>query len=128
VFWVASIVMGVGFLFVLVGVWLAYTRPSDIKPPLVAAISGIITQFIGATFMVIYRSTMAQANEFMTVLERINTVGMAVQVLDSLQDGTALKDNTRAHLATLLLSMKTPPPSGGFSGRKTADRSKSNNR
>ena len=42
-----------------------------------AAVSGIITQFIGVTFMVIYRSTMAQANAFMVVLDRINSVGMA---------------------------------------------------
>jgi hypothetical protein len=107
VFWVASIVMGVGFCFVLMGVWLAYITPNNIKPPLVAAISGIITQFIGATFMVIYRSTMAQANDFMIVLERINSVGMAVQVLDSLRDGTDLKDNTRAELAKLLLGLST---------------------
>jgi len=39
---------------------------------------------IGVTFMVIYRSTMAQANQFMEVLERINTVGMAVQILDTI--------------------------------------------
>jgi hypothetical protein len=104
VFWVALIVMGIGFLFVLVGVWLAYRRPEVIAPPLVAAVSGIITQFIGVTFMVIYKSTMSQANEFMTVLERINSVGMAVQILDSLKEGTELKDKTRADLATLLTS------------------------
>jgi len=106
VFWVASIVMAVGFSFVLAGVWLSYESPDSIKPALVAAISGIITQFIGATFMVIYKSTMGQANEFMTVLERINNVGMAVQVLDALKDGTDLKDQTRAEIARLLLSMK----------------------
>jgi len=30
--------------------------------------------------------SMTQANEFMTVLERINSVGMAVQILDSLKE------------------------------------------
>jgi TRADD-N domain-containing protein len=76
----------------------------------VAALSGIITQFIGATFLVIHRSTMAQANEFMTVLERINTVGMAVQVLDSIPEtNAALKDKTRAEIVRLLLSTNTPP-------------------
>jgi hypothetical protein len=107
VFWVACVVMAVGFSFVLAGVWLAYTKTGSIGSQLVAAVSGIITQFIGATFMVIYRSTMAQANEFMTVLERINSVGMAVQILDALKDGTDLKDKTRAELATLLLVSRT---------------------
>jgi hypothetical protein len=61
----------------------------------VAIGSDIITQFIGVTFMVIYRSTMARANQFMEVLERINTVGMAVQVLDSIPEKEAeLKNRT----------------------------------
>lgn len=104
VFWVACCVMAVGFLFVLAGVRLVFISPDSIKPSLVAAASGIITQFIGATFMVIYRSTMAQATAFMTVLERINTVGMAVQIVDSLKDESELKERTRAELATLLLT------------------------
>jgi hypothetical protein len=109
VFWVASGVMAIGFCFVLLGVWLSYSNPSNVQPPRVAAISGVITQFIGATFMVIYRSIMAQANGFMNILERINTVGMAVQVLDSLKDGTELKDLTRAQIVTLLLANNHSP-------------------
>jgi hypothetical protein len=59
------------------------------------------------TFMVIYRSTMSQANAFMQVLERINTVGMVVQILDSIPDAEAqLKNATRADLVKLLLSGK----------------------
>jgi Cyanobacterial TRADD-N associated 2-Transmembrane domain len=104
VFWVAVFVMVVGFCFVLAGVALSYTQPKITPATQVASIAGIITQIIGATFMVIYRSTMAQAKEFMSILERINTVGMAVQVLDSLPDGTDLKNETRANLAVLLLS------------------------
>jgi len=47
---------------------------------------------------------MSQANTFMQVLERINTVGMAVQILDSIPDADAqLKNSTRAELVTLLL-------------------------
>jgi hypothetical protein len=57
--------------------------------------------------MVIYRSTMAQANRFMEVLERINTVGMAVQILDSIPEAEAqLKNSTRAEIVALLLSAK----------------------
>jgi hypothetical protein len=108
VFWVSSIVMGAGFCFVLIGVWFAYRQPKEVTPSLVAAVAGVLTQFIGATFMVIYRSIMAQANDFMTVLERINSVGMAVQVLDALKEGTQLKDDTRAQIATLLLQSVPP--------------------
>lgn len=105
VFVIAVIVMSIGFILVCFGVYLAMTRSDTIKPALIAGISGIITQFIGATFMVIYRSTMTQANEFMVILERINTVGMAVQVLDSIPESeTALKNESRAKIVELLLS------------------------
>src|SRR5258706_4079944 len=61
VFWFAVIVMLVGFGFVLSGVVMSLNHPEITRPPIVAALSGIITQFIGATFLVIYKSTMAQA-------------------------------------------------------------------
>jgi len=125
VFWLAVVVMAVGFSFVLAGIVLSYRQQlsTNAHPatPIVAAVSGIITQFIGATFMVIYRSTMAQANEFMTVLERINNAGMAVQVLDALPEGTDLKNSTRAHIAMLLLGGKVTPkaePTGRASAGK----------
>ena len=56
--------------------------------------------------MVIYRSTMTQANQFIEVLERINTVGMAVQILDAIPEADAeLKNKTRAEIVSLLLSV-----------------------
>jgi hypothetical protein len=104
VFWVAVIVMAVGFGFVLSGVFLSLKNPKDFSTAALAAISGIITQFLGATFMVIYRSTMRQANEFMSVSERINTVGMAVHELDRIPDEqNELKNQVRAHLVELLI-------------------------
>jgi Cyanobacterial TRADD-N associated 2-Transmembrane domain len=104
VFFVAILVMFVGFAFIVTGVALSFHEGKISATEIVASGSGIITEFIGATFMVIYRSTMAQANEFMSVLERINTVGMAVQVLDSIPEAeTKLKSETRARIIELLL-------------------------
>ena len=113
IFVVAIFAMLVGFGFVLWGVWLAIKTPGQ-NTSWIAAISGIITEFIGVTFMIIYRSTMSQANAFMQVLERINTVGMAVQILDSIPEADGqLKNATRAELVTMLLkgpaeAKKTP--------------------
>jgi hypothetical protein len=106
IFFVAVLVMIVGFGFILWGVSHGIANPESLKPSYLAALSGIITEFIGVTFMLIYRSTMAQANQFMEVLERINTVGMAVQILDAIpEQETALKNSTRAEIVSLLLSV-----------------------
>ena len=78
--------------------------PGMLMKPLLS-VAGVILLCVGATFMVIYRSTMTQANEFMLILERINTVGMSVRVLDSIpEDEKLLKNETRAQIVELLLN------------------------
>jgi len=56
--------------------------------------------------LVLYKSTMAQAKDYVTILERINAVGMSVQILDTLNDGGLdLKHETTADVARQLLTM-----------------------
>lgn len=122
VFWFAVFVMAVGFGFILAGVLLSLHQPTVTPIAAISAISGLITQFIGATFMVIYKSTMSQANEFMVVLERINSVGMAVQVLDSIPESNAvLKDATRAQIVPLLLGAQITPKRAPSAKRKKTE-------
>jgi Cyanobacterial TRADD-N associated 2-Transmembrane domain len=120
IFIVAVFVMSCGFVFVLYGVRLAIH--SDIRSSLVAALSGIITQFIGVTFMVIYRSTMDQASSYMVILEGINNIGMAVQILEKMPDASAeLQNATRAEIVRSLAGRReTIPPSRTATVRKSS--------
>lgn len=105
IFWISVGVMVVGFLFILFGISRSMTKPDVITPSYIAAIAGIITELIGATFMLIYRSTMKQASTYMATLERINSVGMAVQILDSISaEDVELRNSTKSELVKLLLS------------------------
>jgi hypothetical protein len=105
IFWVSILVMMVGFGFVGYGIVRSIENPTAVTATYVASIAGVITEFIGLTFMVIYRSTLQQAGTFVTVLEKINSVGMAVQILDSISEGhDALKNETRAEIVKMLLS------------------------
>jgi putative ubiquitin-RnfH superfamily antitoxin RatB of RatAB toxin-antitoxin module len=117
IFYVAVLVMLAGFGFILWGLHAAVINPAQVKLALIASASGVITQFIGLTFMVIYKSTMLQATQFMSVLERINTVGMAVGILDPIKDENGeLKDTTRVDIIRLLLA--TPSVQMSFTPRK----------
>jgi hypothetical protein len=80
----------------------------------VGAASGVITQFIGATFMVMYKSNTEQSREYVRILERFTAVGMAVQLLDGVPDGDPLLSTTKSEMAKLLLegSMYRRSPSG----------------
>jgi hypothetical protein len=101
IFWLALVAMVTGFALVIWGIVLSIQSINH-ETAWVAAASGVLTEFISVTFMVIYRSTMSQAKTFVQVLEKINTVGMSVQILDSLPDGPE-KNTTRAELVKLLL-------------------------
>jgi nitrate reductase gamma subunit len=106
IFWLSVFVMIIGFGVIIVGVFEAMNTPSAVVPAALATAAGIITEFIGATFLFIYRSTIQQATDYSKTLERINSVGMAMQILDTMPDktqGSDLKSKTKARLVELLV-------------------------
>ena len=98
--------MGIGFAFIGYGVIMVFADPQNFKASIVTAVSGILVNFIGATFLLIYRSTMEQAKDYVSVLERINAVGMSVQVLEQIDDNDpTLKNQATADIAKQLLEL-----------------------
>ena len=103
-------VMLVGFAFIMFGLWRAFEDPRAIQVSVVGSASGVLVSMIGGSFLVIYRSILAQSRDYMTVLERINAVGMAVQVIASIsEDSAELRHATTATLANQLLSLYAAP-------------------
>lgn len=102
-------VMIAGFAIIGYGIMKAYEGAS-INASIITTSSGIIIEFIGATFLLIYKSTMQQAKDYVNVLERINAVGMSVQILDSIsQTEVKLQDETKADIAKKLLELYGGP-------------------
>lgn len=98
--------MLVGFGIICYGIVKAYEPNSNINASILTTAVGILVQLIGGTFLIIYKSTMRQAREYVNVLERINAVGMSVQILESIsKEETKLQDQTRADIAKQLLEL-----------------------
>jgi hypothetical protein len=76
IYWLTLIVMFCGFGFVMYGLFQASQNPEKLPVLIVASASGVLISFIGGSFLLIYRSILAQSKEYVTVLERINAVGM----------------------------------------------------
>ncbi len=55
----------------------------------VSIVAGILSQFIGATFLLVYRSTVSQTGRFSEALERILTAGMAAAMVDTFEGASA---------------------------------------
>jgi uncharacterized membrane protein (GlpM family) len=100
------IVMIVGFSLIIGGSVEAFREPDRFRASVLSSLSGIIVSFIGGTFLVLHRSIMSQAKDYVTILERINAVGMSMQILNSIEsENNNLKEETTAAIAQQLLSM-----------------------
>ena len=109
IFVLVLIVMTAGFVVIGLGIYKVFTEDA-LKPSIVATTSGIVIEFIAATFLLIYRSTMEQAKDYVGMLERINAVGMSAQLLEAIEDtDPKIKDAARARLSDSLLEMYRQP-------------------
>jgi hypothetical protein len=87
IFWLSIVVMSLGFVLILYGVVLGYQNPKENWViASIGGIAGIVTEFIGATFLFVYKSSIQQADKYAEILERLNFVGMAMQMLDSVAE------------------------------------------
>jgi len=106
IFLLGALAMIVGFGIIIWGTSQAIRSPDTFVPTAIASAAGVITEFIGATFLFVFRSTIQQASSYSRTLERINSVGMAMQILDTIPDGAKpedLKSKTKAILVELLM-------------------------
>jgi hypothetical protein len=106
IFWLSVVVMLAGFGIIVWGVSRSVQSSVSFGPAAFAGVAGIVTEFIGATFLFLYRSTIQQAVNYSNMLERINSVGMAMQILDTMPHETRqedLKNTTKATIVELLV-------------------------
>lgn len=107
IFYISLGVMLLGFLLILFAMLFAIISGENSPlPASIVVIAGVITEMIGATFLFIYRSTMQQADNYTNTLERINSVGMAMQILDTMPNRAKeeyLKDKTKANVVEAIM-------------------------
>jgi membrane protein implicated in regulation of membrane protease activity len=111
IFWLTLVAMFLGFFIIIGGAVLAYilavnSSPSQV-PSIVTSLSGVIVEFIAATFLIVYRSTMKQANEYVDILRRLNAIGTSIVLVDEMDDqakaNPTYKDEIRARIASDIL-------------------------
>ncbi|CAM3283640.1 hypothetical protein VIOR103205_15960 [Vibrio ordalii] len=106
IYFLTLIVMLVGFSLIGFGIYTVILNHSDLYAGVLSCASGVLVNFLGATFLVIYKSTMTQASDYVSMLERINAVGMSVQVLEKLDSPDKdLKHRAMADLSQQLLQL-----------------------
>jgi len=110
IYWLTLVMMIGGFVLISYGIYQATLDPEKLPMSIVASASGVLVSFIGGSFLLIYRSILSQSRGYVSILERINAVGMAVQVIASIPESDSnLKSQTTADLAMQLLNLYAAP-------------------
>ncbi|HRE84212.1 MAG TPA: hypothetical protein PLN52_24420 [Opitutaceae bacterium] len=106
IFVLCVIVMAAGFGLVCYGAHGMMIGEGVTNAGMLTSISGVLISFLGGSFLLIYKATMTQAKEYVTMLERINAVGMSIQIIETLSETDAvLKNQSKADLAAELLKL-----------------------
>ena len=112
IYGLTTIAMIFGFVTILAGVGLAYLSAqqddASVLPSVVATLSGVVVQFIGKSFLSVYRSTKEQAKEYVSILERINKVGMFKFLIRDIPDN--IKGQSFTEIARTLLLLYDSKP------------------
>ena len=61
IFWLTSFVMLAGFTLIGIGSYQGFHDPANFNASILTSVSGVVVSFIGGTFLILYRSVMAQA-------------------------------------------------------------------
>jgi hypothetical protein len=106
IFYLSAFASTMGFGLIIYGSIMVFQKESNLQASIVVAISGLVSNFIAATFLTSYKSTMEQAKDYVNVLERINAVGMSVQIIESINDShLQIKEETKAELSKKLIDL-----------------------
>ena len=106
IFYVSVVVMAAGFILVLYGISVSYSSPNNKMITYVSAGSGVIVQFIGGTFLVIYNSTISQAIQYTASLQKVSSVGTSIKILDSIRNDVADDKKTTDKYVDAMMAAK----------------------
>lgn len=112
-FWAALFVMLTGFWLTCFGIVIALTRGASgpWSQSALSVVSGVITQLIGGTFILVYRTIAQQTSGIITMLDRTNLIGMTTCLIRGIPDQKAtLRAETFAKVAAIVAACAGTSP------------------
>ena len=77
----------VGFLLIVTAVILGFAVPSQVSMTLIIGIAGLLSEFIGATALNLYKESNKHVNEFLERLTYLQKVMLAIELVDRISEG-----------------------------------------
>lgn len=76
----------VGFFFIIFAVILGFAIPTQIPITLIIGIAGLLSEFIGATALNMYKESTKHVNEFLERLTYLQKVMLAIELVDRISE------------------------------------------
>jgi protein-S-isoprenylcysteine O-methyltransferase Ste14 len=109
-FTMSVVAISVGFLTIIVGIWLSYREEqSNQNPAYISVIGGIILQFIGGAFFFLYNRSLVQLNYFFGRLAVMQDTMLAVELAKTI-DVTATKNSVLEKLIFTIVTRDQKAP------------------
>jgi hypothetical protein len=97
-----------GFAFILIGVGAGFWGKEATTPAALAAISGIIIEFISGVFFYLYNKTVRQLKEYHDSLLSVQNVLLSLKLVSDTEDASARRDMTSRTCEVLLAGVNLP--------------------
>ena len=81
------IMIFVGFLLIIFAVILGLAAPSQISITIITGIAGLLSEFIGATALSLYKESNKHVNDFLERLTYLQKVMLAIELVDRISEG-----------------------------------------
>jgi hypothetical protein len=93
----------VGLVTIVAGAWIFYLgRSPNLKLTAISTLAGVLSEFIGGAYFVLFNKTSDQSNYLHDRLVKTQDTMLAVSLCGNIEDSSARNDATRDIIATLL--------------------------
>lgn len=90
----------VGFLLVVSAVILGFTSPAKISVTLIVGVAGLLSEFIGATVLNLYKESNKHVNDFLERLTYLQKVMLAIELVDRISE-----DKKEEELSNIIMNL-----------------------
>jgi hypothetical protein len=118
----ASLFVGIiGFSLIVVGVIASFGGVDKATPATIAAVSGVIVEFISGVFFYLYNRTVRELKEYHDSLLSVQNVLLSFKLVNDTEDATAKKDMTMQMCQFLLAGVELSKTSHARSSKEASN-------
>lgn len=92
----------IGFFGICFSIYFAINN-SNFNVALITISGAVITNFLGGTVMLMYKNSLLQLNKNIEILEKVNSVGMSLKILDTIKNNNRECSKTKLEIAKKLI-------------------------